>query len=257
MFSTKDLAVRFAAALSLIVIILSSCIFLKAASMKNAAECTADANVSTITVTGCAETEKMPDIIRLTVSVSQTADTSREAQNRANAMMRKIISIATDEFSVNDDDIYTKHISISPSYSWEDGKQVLLGQKAVQNVTITVREPDSVPALIDALVSVDGISISDAEGDLLDRNFQLSVARDLAVSDARRKAKDYATALGATLGEAVKVTDTSSSYPVTAKSSARVMVLSNDSYAGYSETRYFSDPVVSSASVEVVFRLEY
>lgn len=257
MNNSKDSTTFMIVALTVIVILLSLSIVLKAVAMKNTSLSGSSEKIRTITVTGSAETQKMPDIIRLSVSVSKLAETSKEAQNGANEMMQRIISIAKDDFHVYEEDIFTDYISISPSYSWKDGKQVLLGQKATQDVTVTLRNTDSLSALIDALVSVDGILISGVEGDLSDRNAQLAVARELAVSDARKKAMDYAEALGATLGNALKVTDNSPSYLYLTRAAAKSFAMANDSDEGYAETQYFADPVVSSAIVEVVFVLNY
>ena len=68
-------------------------------------------------VSGRAEIEVQPDMATFSLSVTERADTTKEAQESVNIKISKVIDILMSEYSIDRNDIKTTYMNISPEYS--------------------------------------------------------------------------------------------------------------------------------------------
>lgn len=80
----------------------------------------------------------------------------------------------------------------------------IIGQQASQILTVTIKGIDNkgtkVGSLVDALTSVENVSINSVIFDIDDKSSLQGQARTLAFNDAKSKANDYANFAGMRLG---------------------------------------------------------
>ena len=151
-------------------------------------------------------------------------------------------------FDVLEEDIHTEFFSISPSYTYKDGEEILNGQTAVQRVRVTLRDIEKAGDVIESLSKLDGIEIYNLQADKSDKSMERMKARELAVHDAYEKASVYAAASGYVLGDLISISGTSRGYAPVAE--ARVYSAS----AG-SGTSYYSGAIEVSDEISAVFFL--
>lgn len=184
-----------------------------------------------VTLSGRGRVTLEPDMAQFSIGVSETEDTTAEALAAANEKMNAILAIMKDA-GVADDDIETSYLRLSPSYTWNEGERILLGQNASQDISVTIKElgenEDVLAKVIDRLASVDGIELGSISFDASDKEAAYSEARQAAVKHALAKAEDYAAAAGLKLG---KVTSISEGYDDSYSSNSMVAEASGVMYA--------------------------
>ena len=201
----------------------------------------------TVSVTGSAVVETVPDILKFELAASATCETSAEAVSTASGIIAEAVDILS-LYGVQTEDIRTEYFSISPSYSYIDGKEVLEGQMAIQRLSVILRDMEKAGETVDALSALDGIEISGLYADKSDKSMERMKARELAVHDAYEKASVYAAASGYVLGDLISISGTSRGYAPVAE--ARVYSAS----AG-SGTSYYSGAIEVSDEISAVFFL--
>ena len=157
-------------------------------------------SIPTISVSGSAEVSMKPDTAYFSITASFTEETTEEARAKVSEMIGNAAEILTSEFGLSADDLSTSYISASPEYQWKDDERILIGQKAVQTLEITLHDIDSIGPIYDRLMSLSGISISDVTLDKEDKSEEYRQARMEAVRDAYSKAEAFAEAAGVEVG---------------------------------------------------------
>jgi uncharacterized protein YggE len=173
-------------------------------------------NVRWVEVTGEGSVNAPPDFARVALGVTNTGKTAGEAMaanaNAANALVSLIKSEG-----VAPADIQTSEVSISPMFSQPArGQQTaptITGYSVSNNVAVTLRDIPRLGNLLDKAVTAGANSIYGIGFDHNDPSALLDNARGLAVADARRKAKLYATGAGARLGRLLTLAEASSRPP--------------------------------------------
>jgi uncharacterized protein YggE len=154
----------------------------------------------TVTVTGVGVVEAVPDEAELSFGVTATAATAKAAREASDRQMQGVIA-ALKERGIDDADIQTANVSVSPSYGPTGGKVV--GYTASNSVAVHIRELDAVPAAIAAAVAQGANEMS---GPTLTTSKQKELYREAlaaAIADARERAVAIAVPSGAELGEIV------------------------------------------------------
>ena len=104
-----------------------------------------------VSVSGSATVTLTPDMASFSISVSETGQTTWEAQQQANAKMQDIYDILHEDFGIVAEDIRTTSMSLYPEYRYEDGQQILVGQTASQSISVTVHRLDDLALIVDRL----------------------------------------------------------------------------------------------------------
>lgn len=208
-----------------------------------------------IAVEGRSSINIEPDMVEFSLRVSETAPTTGEAQGLANAKVSKILALL-ESFGVERKDITTNNLSFSTDYNWEDGKQEFVAERVSQQVSVSMYNLDSFPAMVDALgAQLTGITLNSVCFDRKNKAAFYEQARREAVEDAAAKARAYAEAGGLALGEPLSISEGSlSSY----SNNRRYMDMRIKAEAPAPEAAYGSDvpagEIVVQASINVVFK---
>ena len=211
--------------------------------------------IPTISVSGSAEVSMKPDTAYFSITASFTEETTEEARAKVSEMIGNAAEILTSESGLSADDLSTSYISASPEYQWKDDERILIGQKAVQTLEITLHDIDSIGPVYDRLMSLSGISISDVTLDKEDKSEEYRQARMDAVRDAYSKAEAFAQAAGVEVGSILSITD-GTSYGTPLYRSANLMLASADAaYAEASPTVFYSGEITVSASVSIIYSI--
>ena len=165
-----------------------------------------------IHVTGAGTASATPDIAVLSLGVEGQARTVAEANAIAANAIAAILATLRGS-GVADEDMETQHFSIQPQYSFDrnTGVQTLTGYRVTNSLVVTLRDLDSVGAIIDGAAAAGGdatrinsIGFQVEDGVALEEE-----ARVLALADAVAKADLFAEATGVSRGKLVFITEAS------------------------------------------------
>lgn len=200
----------------------------------------------TITVTGNATVNVVPDMATLTLGVTTTGDTAAQAMAANNEAVSAVIArlIAA---KVADRDMQTSSLSINPNWvsNAAGTGQEVKGYVASNMLTVRVRALDTTGAVLDAAIADGANTLNGLTFGLADPHPQEDEARKEAVADATARAKLLASAAGSKLGPIVSINEGGAAMPYPAptfyKADAAVPVAAGE--------------VGISASVTVVWQL--
>ena len=161
----------------------------------------------TVTVTGEATVGVAPDTAIIRIGVSSQEKTAREA-GEANARQMTSVLAAIKASGIAERDIQTSRLSLQPQYDPnKSGTPRLASFQATNQVTVRIRDIDSLPTVLDRAIAAGANEMSGIEFVVSEQSKLLDQARDDAIADARRKAELYARAAGAKLGHVVSISE--------------------------------------------------
>ena len=164
----------------------------------------------TVSVTGTGTVAVIPDLASFSISVSELGETTKEAQSKANAKIGRLREIIR-AVGIEDKDLATTSIGFWPEYKWVENEQILVGQRASQNLYVTVRgiveNPSILGQLIDSIGEVGSISVSSISFSKEDTTDAYTTSRLLAMEKAVQKAQEYAKGGGMKLGKPLSIQD--------------------------------------------------
>lgn len=182
---------------------------------------------NTITVSGHGETNLTPDRAVFTFTVSSLKSTATAAQTEQATKLNAAIAYLKSA-GVSDKDIKTSNYSVYPQYEYQNsscpvntsgaviycppGKQVLTGYQASQSTTVKVRDIALAGELLAGVGAKGATDISQLEFTFDDPSLVQTVARDAAISDAKKKAEALAKQLGVKIVRVVSFNENSSGY---------------------------------------------
>jgi uncharacterized protein YggE len=166
---------------------------------------------SSVTVSGSATADAVPDTASTSFGVTTQAATASAALAQNSAEAARVIA-AVKAAGVAAKDIRTQAVSLQPRTS-ETG-EAILGYTASNSIAVTVRELERLGAVIDAAVAagantVDGPSLTRGDTDALYR-----AALKSAIADARTKAEALAEAAKRSLGAVQSIAEGSAPQPL-------------------------------------------
>ena len=185
-----------------------------------------------ITVKAQGTVKVVPDAVRINATATNLASTNKDALS-ATSKTAAAIRAALKTAKIDSKDIATTSITTFPEYKYgNDGTTTLLGYRATQSFTITVKAANTAGALVDSLVAAggDSVQINGVSPFILDSTKATESARAIAVKNAKSRALSYAKLLGVSLGKVNYLTEDSSPVPpapifATAKSEADATVV--------------------------------
>jgi uncharacterized protein len=158
-------------------------------------------NQFTISIQGRGEVSAVPDIATLNFGV-QTG--RQKTADRAMTMLtEKMTAVmeALDAVGIEEKDIRTQHLSLNPSYDWNDGRRVDEGFEANQSLVVKVRDLEKISAVLDAAVKSGANQAGSVSFTIDDPENLKAEARAKAIANAQEKAELLADDLGVTLGK--------------------------------------------------------
>ena len=179
-----------------------------------------------IWVNGTGKVTVTPDVAVVSMGVQAQAVTVTEAQQQASTSMAAVMA-ALKANGVADKDIATQYYNISPVYSYnkDTGKQTIEGYSVSNTLSVKIR------AVANAGVVIDAVAVAGGDNTRIN-SVTLTVdapetyydqAREAAVADAAKSAKQLAKLSGVSLGKAIYINESlnSSSQTIYYDSSIR------------------------------------
>ena len=155
-----------------------------------------------VKVTGTSDVNVTPDKATINIGIEKQSPSAATAKKAADTAAREILA-ALHSSGVQEKDITTDWLSLSPQYNWRDGKITYF--VAEQSLTVTVRDLAKLDTLLDSLIKAGGNRINSIQFETSDLRKYRDQARQMAVTAAREKAEDLAKALGQSIGKAISV----------------------------------------------------
>lgn len=170
----------------------------------------------TITVNGEATISVPPDIAQIDSGVTTEAKTAREASDANNKAMNGVL-LALKNAGLAEKDIQTSRLSLSPQSAASRNANApfqIVGYRASNRVTVTIRDITKVADTIDVLVGAGANEISGISFMVSKASKLLDEARTEAIVDARRKAEIYARAADIALGAPLSISEETTPGPI-------------------------------------------
>lgn len=181
--------------------------------------------VNAITVEGTGDVNTVPDVARITFTVSESAASVKAAQDLATKKTDAALA-SIKKLDVADKDVKTLGYNVSPKYDYNQpcppgamcaqmvtGTPKIVGYEVSQTVQVTVRDTAKASDVLAGLASAGVQNISGPEFSVDDEDAAKAEARGKAIEEARTKAKLLAKQLGVHLGKVVSYSENGSGYP--------------------------------------------
>ncbi len=150
---------------------------------------------NSINVYGEGKVMATPDIVRIHAGVSETRDTTKEAQDATNQKISNILDILKKQ-GVPEKNIQTANLSFDEEYDWSENKREVIGQRVRQTLEVKVpgiiKNPERVTNILDQLGTVDGLELNSVMFDIEDKKEFYTAARAKAYEKAEQKAQELA-----------------------------------------------------------------
>jgi uncharacterized protein len=167
-----------------------------------------------IWVTGEGKVTVVPDIATIQLGVQAQADTVANAQTQAATAMDSVMA-ALQTNGVVEKDIQTQYFSIQKVTRWDSDKQqeITIGYQVSNIVTAKVRDVTTAGTVIDSVVAAGGdlVVVNSITFSVDDPILYYDEARQEAMANAHDKAKGLADLANVTLGNAIYITESTSS----------------------------------------------
>ncbi len=177
-------------------------------SMMANAQTLQEKQVPQINVSGEGKVSVVPDEAVITIGVENTGSDANDVKKKNDAAIDAIIKYLKGA-KVPEKDYQTKRVSLNRNYDYDKKKYSFV---ASQMIVIHLKDLTKYDALMMGVVDAGANNINGVEFRTSKQAQYESEARVLAIANAKKKAGDYAGALGQTVGKAVLVTDNTQTY---------------------------------------------
>ena len=161
-----------------------------------------------ISVSGEGKVKVIPDEAIISIAVETKGEESSKVKKENDVVIDKVLKYLKTT-KINQKDIKTERVSLYPHYDYQKKKNYFM---ATQTINIILRDLSQYEIIMDELVKtginrINGVTFQSSQVETLK-----SDARKQAVAEAKKKAQDFAEALGQKVGKAILVSDNSQSY---------------------------------------------
>ncbi len=169
----------------------------------------------TITVDAEGEAIATSDIASFSFSVNESADTSEEAQNKAEEKVSNALDYLSQN-GVEDKDIKTEYYNINPKYEYSApcyafdcpaASNKIVGYEVSQGVRVKVRDTDNAGKFLSELTKFEINNVSGLSFTIDDEDALYEIARKDAIEKAEDKAKKLTKELGVKLGNVISFSE--------------------------------------------------
>ncbi|HEY5488992.1 MAG TPA: SIMPL domain-containing protein [Candidatus Limnocylindrales bacterium] len=170
------------------------------------------ANEHVISVSGTGKVTVKPDIADVSLGVQIQRGTAKAARDDAAQTMTTIIN-ALHSLGIEDTNIQTSTLSLSPVYDYNSSTQRVTGYMVTNEITVHVTDLTKLPDILDQSVAAGATNVDGVSFDVSNRTDLENQARAAAVKDARSHADALASAAGVTITGVQSISETSYSNP--------------------------------------------
>jgi hypothetical protein len=206
---------------------------------------------TTLSISAEGSVNREPDIAFLNAGVQTQGETAQTAMS-ANATAMNGVFEALEAANVDRKDMQTSNFSLQPQYDYSNRQSGqpprLTGYQASNQLTVRVRDLDTLGETMDALVGAGGNTFSGLRFALEDDRAAKNAARDIAMKEAIARAELYAAASGYEVARVVTISESGGYSP-------QPMAMMAQARSAESSTPIASGEVGYSVSVNVTFEL--
>lgn len=169
-------------------------------------------NVPHIVVTGEFEIRATPDILTLSLSITETGFQVAEARDSIEKRSKKLLN-SLKALGIAKDDISSAQLQITPHYNWNNSAQIYAGTEVSRSIEVTLRDlsryDDLIRSIIDAQVArIDSTRLSSSK----EKKLREDALRG-AISDGTEKAKIMVAYLPEQIGPVYSISPQASNAP--------------------------------------------
>ena len=159
-------------------------------------------------VTGVGSVRAPVDRVELTLTVEVLRPTAAPAFKAAAASVASVLGVLADG-GVDSRHVRTADLRLGPRTSYQDNREVLLGYTCSQRLLAGLDGLSTLPRLLGDLATtgVEGVRFEGISFSTADASSFFAAARELAMTDARTKATDYARLAGRELGAVTAISE--------------------------------------------------
>ena len=163
-----------------------------------------------VSVSGIGTVLVQPDVVQMTIYFSHVAPSTKEAKRVVDQTMQQILKILQEE-KIEDKYIKTISLNYDIEYSWKNGRNVPIGQRAQQTIAVKVNDiinsPEKFPTLLDKITVIDKVEIHNILFDIENKTENFAQSRKLAYQKAFEKAEQYAILSGRKIGKVLAISE--------------------------------------------------
>lgn len=171
---------------------------------------------TTLSISAEGSVNREPDIAYLNAGVQTQGETAQAAMT-ANAAAMNGVFDALAEANIDRKDMQTSNFSLQPQYDYSNRQNGqpprLTGYQASNQLSVRVRDLDTLGETMDALVSAGGNTFNGLTFALEDDRAAKNAARDLAMKEAIARAELYAAATGYEVARVVTISESGGFTP--------------------------------------------
>lgn len=199
-----------------------------------------------VVVSGQAEIKAVPDILRLSLNLTEVGQEVAVASAAVEQRSQQLIDTLK-QFGVAKQDITAARLDITPHYNWNNQAQIYAGTEVSRQIDVTLRDLAHYDALIRAIIEAKVARINSTRLESSREQELRSQALQAAIADARQKAELLVASFPEKLGPVYAITGSGPGYRmrdsfVMAESTARAAA-------------FEPGEIALSESVQVVFYL--
>ena len=174
----------------------------------------ADAVAGTITVTGSATVNVVPDLATISLGVTTNGATAAAAMAANSTALSAVIG-RLKAAGIADRDMQTSNLSLNPNWvsNASGSANEIQGYIASNMLTVQVKAMDTTGAVLDAAIADGANTLNALTFGLQNQRPQEDEARKAAVADALARAKLLSEASGAKLGAILSISEDSGMQP--------------------------------------------
>ncbi|MDR2899110.1 MAG: SIMPL domain-containing protein [Clostridiales bacterium] len=202
-----------------------------------------------ITVSGQGTVKVKPDVAYITLGVQTDAKVANDAQKKNTEIMNNVIA-AVKAMNIAEKDIMTSGYSIYPQYDYTSNTPVITGHSVMNNITVTVRNIDTVGDVIDKAIEAGANTTNSIQFNVSDPSPYYAQALKTALADAKAKGLTIAESLGVKIGQPIEVIEQSNAYSSPVYGNINAKAMAADTAAG---TPIQSGELEISAILQVVY----
>jgi len=154
-----------------------------------------------ISVQGEGKVMANPDIAQVSFGVTTGREKSAEGAMKTLSTKMNAVVAAVKAQGIEDKDVQTQSLSLNPAYDWDDGKRINQGFEARQNLSVKIRDLDSIGKVLSAVAAAGSNQIGGVSFTIDDPEILRAEAREKAIANAKEKARALAKQLGKRVGE--------------------------------------------------------
>lgn len=183
-------------------------VLVMAGTLANAQTVVKENTQSQISVSGEGRVMVTPDEARITIGVENSGADATEVKKKNDATVDAVIKYLK-SVKLPEKDYQTQRVYLNRSRDYKTQKYTYV---ATQTISIHLKDLTKYNSIMEGLVEAGINTIQGVEFMTSKKAQYESEARVKAVQEARKKAEDYAGALGQKLGKAIFVTDNTQTY---------------------------------------------